>query len=474
VAHDEVDEVFAEHHARGSAPSLAWGTFDGSGLVRFGAAGVGTHGDIPGADTAYRIASCTKSFTAAAVLALRDAGRLNLDDPVTRFVPAFAEVPLPGGDAPVPTVRMLLTMSGGLPTDDPWADRQEGLSAGAFDSLLRRGLTFESVPGTRFAYSNLGFALLGRVIERASGRGYCDAVTEFFLEPLGLTGTGWDASVPAAGGVAVGTRWLDDDWHTLPFSSPGAFSPIGGLFSTVTDLSRWAAWLAAAHDTDGFDEPGSPLSRASRREMQQSYRFVPTLPKHPTGYGFGLFVEQYPHTGTVVSHSGGYPGFSAHMRWSVSGGHGIVAFGNATHSRLAVATTRAFDRLDAGRAAEPTTVLPATRTAQGSVNDLIRAWPDDAALDAFSPNVALDDAWDRRRAALAQAVARIGGLAPVTAAANDPGLALGAGEVSTGPAHLIWHVPGRAGRLRVEIRLTPEHPPRVQTLIIAADLVQPR
>jgi len=472
VAHDEVDEVFAEHHARGSAPSLVWGTFDRRGLVRTGAVGRDQHGARPGADTAYRIASCTKSFTAAAVLALRDAGRLNLDEPVTRFVPAFAGVMLPGRDAPVPTVRMLLTMSGGLPTDDPWADRQEGLSAGAFDSLLRRGLTFESIPGTRFAYSNLGFALLGQVIEQASGRGYRDVVTELFLEPLGLTGTGWDASVPASGGVVVGTRWLDDDWHALPFSSPGAFSPIGGLFSTVTDLSRWAAWLAAAHDTDGVDEPGAPLSRASRREMQQAYRFVPALPKHPTGYGFGLFVEEYPHTGTVVSHSGGYPGFSAHMRWSAPRGHGIVAFGNATHSRLAVATTHAFDRLDAGVAAKPTTVLPATRAAQRSVNDLIRAWPDDPEPDVFSPNVAVDDAWDRRRAALAEAVARIGGLAPATA--DDPGFGLGADEVSTAPAHLAWHVPGRAGRLRVEIRLTPEHPPRVQTLTIGADLVQPR
>ncbi|TDW28457.1 serine hydrolase domain-containing protein [Cryobacterium psychrophilum] len=474
AVYDEVDEVFAEHHARGSAPSLAWGTFDRSGLVRFGSAGLGQDGTVPGSNTAYRIASCTKSFTAATVLALRDAGKLSLDDPVTRFVPAFACVPLPSVDAPVPTVRMLLTMSAGLPTDDPWADRQEALSVEAFDSLLQRGLTFESIPGTRFAYSNLGFALLGRVIEQASGRGYRDVVNELFLEPLRLTGTGWDASVSASGGVAVGTRWLDTDWHALPFSSPGAFSPIGGLFSTVTDLSRWAAWLAAAHDATGVEEPNSPLSRASRREMQQAYRFVPTLPQHPTGYGFGLFVEQYARTGTVVSHSGGYPGFSAHMRWSTTGGHGIVAFGNATHSRLSVATTQAFDLLHAAATPPPVTVLPATRAAQRSLNDLIRQWSDDSARAIFAPNVALDDYFDRRQAALARAVERVGGLDPAPSSTDDPGRVLDAGELSNGPAHLVWHVPGRAGRLRVEIRLTPEHPPRVQTLTIAADLVQPR
>jgi len=181
---DSVDKVFREHQARGAAPSMVWATFGRSGLLRFGHAGHAADGTEPGPDTAYRIASCTKSFTAATVLALRDAGALNLDDPVTRFVPGLAPVTLPGTGAPVPTVRMLLTMSAGFPTDDPWADRQEGLSRAGFDDLVGRGLSFDSLPGTRFAYSNLGYALLGRVIEQASGRDYRDLVAELFLGPL--------------------------------------------------------------------------------------------------------------------------------------------------------------------------------------------------------------------------------------------------------------------------------------------------
>lgn len=473
AALDSVDDVFVEHHSRGSAPSLAWGTFDRGGLVRFGTAGIGQDGRVPRPDTAYRIASCTKSFTAAAVLVLRDRGALSLDDPVTRFVPAFESVRLAGADWPVPTVRMLLTMSGGLPTDDPWADRQESLGSSDFDAMLQRGVTFESTPGTRFAYSNLGFALLGRVIEQAGGRPYRDLVTEFFLTPLQLTATGFDASVPAAGGVAVGTRWLDDAWQVLPFSSPGAFSPIGGLFSSVADLSRWAGWLAEAFEGSSGDEPDSPLSRASRREMQQQYRFVPTLPQHPTGYGFGLFVEQYPH-GTVVSHSGGYPGFSAHMRWSSSGGHGIVAFGNATHSRLSVATTRAFDLLDAAAEQPQAPVLSATRQAQQDVNALIDSWDDDTAHTVFAENVALDDSFEHRRAALAAAIRTVGGLVRDRPLADATAATVGMHEHSSSPAQLAWHIPGNAGRLRVEIRLTPEHPPRVQTFTVSADLVQPR
>ena len=94
---------------------------------------------------------------------------LDLDAPITDFVPAFGAVTLPTPDSPVPTVRMLLTMSAGFPTDDPWADRQESISDAELDEVLRGGLLFDSLPGTRFAYSNLGYALLGRVVAVVDG-----------------------------------------------------------------------------------------------------------------------------------------------------------------------------------------------------------------------------------------------------------------------------------------------------------------
>ncbi|MFO7691074.1 MAG: serine hydrolase [Cryobacterium sp.] len=473
---DDVDGVFREHHARGAAPSMVWATFTRAGLLRFGHAGEAADGTVPGPDTAYRIASCTKSFTAATVLALRDAGMLNLDDPVTRFVPEFSAVALPGSGAPVPTIRMLLTMSAGFPTDDPWADRQESLSRPDLNALLQRGLAFDSLPGTRFAYSNLGYALIGRVIEQASGRDYRDLVDELFLVPLGLTGTGFDSTVPASGGVAVGTRWLDTRWQVLPFSEPGTFSPIGGLFSTVTDLSRWAGWLADAFDHSTPERARSPLSRASRREMQQQHRFVPSLPAHPTGYGLGLFVEQYERGGPVVSHSGGYPGFSAHMRWSAAAGFGVVAFANATFSRAAVASVRAFDLLAESRTPPRAVLWSATRAAQLTVTALVRAWNDEIAQALFADNVALDESFEHRVAHIMRAVTAVGGLAPdlaPTTGRNGAPAApyVGVDESSQGPAHLVWFLPGLAGRVRVEIRLTPELPPRVQTLTVSSDRV---
>ncbi|MGO4691651.1 serine hydrolase domain-containing protein [Glaciibacter sp. 2TAF33] len=496
---DAVGRVFGAHHGRGAAPSAAWGIFDRDGLAHFGSTGALPSGASPHRDTAYRIASCTKSFTAAAVLSLRDAGRLSLDDPLTRFMPGFGSVRLPTADAPVPTVRMLLTMSAGFPTDDPWADRQESITAGQLDELVESGLGFESVPGTRFAYSNLGYALLGRIIDVAAGAPYRDVIRDLFLEPLGLTGTGFDSSVADGAELAVGQRWIDGSWQPLPLSGPGAFSPIGGLFSTVTDLSRWAGWLAEAFapGDDRNDESDraapDPLSSASRREMQQLQRYAAGA-THPLGYGLGLFVEPTSSDESVISHSGGYPGYSAHMRWSASAGYGIIAFENATYSRVSVPAAEAFQLLAGARPPAAATLWAATREAQQRVTGLIHraaaeahraggdrltapdaeADADRASLDLFAMNVALDDSWERRRAAIERAAAEIGGLLPVPAVPPLPspaGAVLAADEESTGPAHLVWFVPGRAGRLRVEIQLTPHAPPQVQSLIVSADRV---
>jgi hypothetical protein len=170
----------------------------------------------------------------------------------------------------------------------------------------------------------------------------------------------------------------------------------------------------------------------------------------------------------VISHSGGYPGFSAHMRWSTKTGLGVIAVANATGSRISAAATIAFDRLIATRRSEPVVVWDETRAAQAAVNALIRSWSDGLASESrdsaglFSENVELDEPFEHRRAAARAAAAAIGGLLPD--ASGDPRL-----ETSVAPADLAWVLPGRAGRLRIEIQLTPEHPSRVQTLKVTAD-----
>lgn len=460
------DELFAARTAASISPSVSYGVLAGGRLVH--SAGFGAFddtGEMPGPDTAYRIASCTKSFTVTALLMLRDAGVLDLDTPITDLIPV-TRLRLPTLDSPVPTVRMLMSMSAGLPTDDPWGDRQESLGNDEFDAVLGAGLRFVTVPGTAFEYSNLGYALLGRVIEVVSGRGYRNFMATEVFAAAGLTSSGFDAGVPAPGGLAVGYRRLDDAWLALPFAGPGAFSPIGGIFSTVSDLTRWMQVFvdAFADDPAPAGPTGRPLlSAASRREMQQLQRVIPPGPGSTStgvaGYGFGLFVQHDPQHGHVVSHSGGYPGFNSHMRWHPESGLGVVALENATYAGVGAAVTAALDLLldAAGVVRRSAVPWPETLRAREIVDGLLARWDDATALALVADNVVLDDALDRRRDQIGAAVAAVGGLA---SAAGD------ADVVSESAAHLQWTVPGRSGRLQCEIRLTPQDPPLVQTLTV--------
>ena len=136
-------------------------------------------------------------------------------------------------------------------------------------------MSFNCAPGTRFEYSNLGYAILGRVITAVTGMAYPDYVRHRLLHPLGMTRTGYEAEefeVPgqqATGpaGVARGYRRSPGGWSEVAFDPAGAFAPMGGIFSCVRDLTRWAAGFAAAFPP-GADDGTHPVRRASRREMQ--------------------------------------------------------------------------------------------------------------------------------------------------------------------------------------------------------------
>ncbi len=358
--------------------------------------------------TVFRIASMTKSFTAACVLALRDEGALGLDDPIARHAPELGAVTGPTDDAPAVTIRHLLTMSAGIATDDPWADRHMDLADGELDALVAGGVTFATSPGTAMQYSNLGYGLLGRVVRRATGSTVQDHVRRRFLGPLSMTSTGWHASeLPAAAALACGYERDGDGYVELGPCGDGAIAPMGGIFTTVRDLSRWVAFLADGFPPrDGAD--GGPLCRASRREMQQVSRSFPPDQRVAAdgvrrviagGYGMGLQVLHHDALGTIVSHSGGLPGYGSNMRWVQGTGVGVVALANITYARMADATFAALDLLAArGRAARPAVpVSPALQRASETLVALLCDW-DDATADAlFTDNVFRDRDSARRR-----------------------------------------------------------------------------
>ena len=190
----DVDALATSHQERGGQPGLAYGIVLGGELVH--AAGLGERhlgGPRPDSGTVFRIASMTKSFTASAILALRDDGLLKLDDPAEQYVPELRGWPSVTPDSARVSIRHLLTMTAGFPTDDPWGDRQQGLPLEEFASFLSGGVCFNWAPGTRFEYSNLGYAILGRLITAVTGAPYPDYIRHRLLHPLGMTRTGFEA-----------------------------------------------------------------------------------------------------------------------------------------------------------------------------------------------------------------------------------------------------------------------------------------
>jgi CubicO group peptidase (beta-lactamase class C family) len=452
---EDVDALLRSVVDEGAALGIGYGVVDRTGLVHAGGHGVISEGGPrPEPSTAFRIASMSKSFTAAAVMLLAERGALCLADPVSRHVPEFAAVRLPTSDSPQVTVEMLLSMSAGLPTDDPWADRQESMSREEFGRLLTSGVRFVSVPGTAYEYSNLGYALLGRVVEAASGECFHAFVREQLIQPLGLTSTGYDTSVKAPGGVATGHVRVDGRWEALPFSEPGVFSAIGGLFSTVEDLALWVRWLADAFPARDGADPG-PLSRASRRAMQQVQRARPAG-DGPVGYGYGLVIHHEPEWGTVVSHSGGYPGFGSHMRWHPDSGLGVVALTNARYVSGSEKVAEALRTVlaEAADPPGPAPLWPETSEARTAVERLLREWDGASAGAWLAGNVAMDLDLARRRSRIERLVEEVGPLL-------EPSDAL---LRTDSPAHAVWEVRGERGSLRCEIRLTPEDPPKIQTM----------
>jgi CubicO group peptidase (beta-lactamase class C family) len=186
AAFPEIERLFNSWFERVHAPGAVMGIiFDGE-LVWVKTAGVRETKDRARVtpDTEFRIASMTKSFTALSILKLRDEGRLSLDDPVARYVPSLANLAYPTKDSPALTIRHLLTHSEGFPEDNPWGDRQLAQSDKTIRAWMRAGIPFSNAPGMAFEYSNYGFAILGQVVTRASGRPYKDYVRDEILKPL--------------------------------------------------------------------------------------------------------------------------------------------------------------------------------------------------------------------------------------------------------------------------------------------------
>lgn len=444
---DALNDLVAAFGADRRCRTISWGiVVDGRIAAR------GTTGDSTDR-TIYRIASMTKSFSSAATLMLRDEGVLRLDDRVADHAPELSV--LDRHDSSPVSIRDLLTMTSGLPSDDPWADRHLDLSDDEFDRIIASGPVFAHPAGNTFEYSNFGFAVLGRVIHRITGRRIQEIVSERLLGPLGMLETTW--TQPDHDDWARPMRWLDSSFvDELPPLGDGLIAPMGGLWTNVDDLATWVTWL-----DDGFparaDTDGGLLSRASRREMQspQRYSGMRTLRgvRSSTSYGFGLRILDEPDLGTVVTHSGGLPGYGSNMRWLPGRRIGAIALANATYAPMTELTARLLDHVnDRGIVPRDVLAVPAeVRDAADRLVALLTNWDDDSARSLLTASLLLDDDLDRRRTAAAAIVAETGPL-------HVDGI-----EARSGAAADVT-CRGASGRTAsISLMLAPPSPPRVQS-----------
>jgi CubicO group peptidase (beta-lactamase class C family) len=466
AAFRDIDRVVESFVQRARVPGAAWGIVIDGHLAHSGRTG---YRDIPSkapvaADTVFRIASMTKSFTAMAILKLRDEGKLALDDPAERYVPELQALRYPTSDSPKITIRHLLSHAEGFPEDNPWGDRQLAISDEQMSAMMRGGIPFSNAPGVEYEYSNYGFAILGRIVARVSGISYGEYVTRSILQPLAMTSTTFQPSEVPAGRLAHGYRWEDAQWKEEALLPDGAFGAMGGMLTTVPDLARYVGALLTAwpprHDPDD-----APIRRSSLREMQQVWRpRAASVRADPVngavqldagGYGFGLGVSQTCDFDAIVGHTGGLPGFGSIMRWLPEYGVGIIAFGNLTYTSWGRVASEAFDLLARTGALEPRAVQPsaALTGAREAVSRLIVRWDDSLADSIAADNLFLDHSKERRRAELERLVATVG-------VCRAPGSFESIENALRGQ----WIMPCDRGRLRVSITLAPTMPPRVQFL----------
>jgi CubicO group peptidase (beta-lactamase class C family) len=351
-----LDRVLATAQRDGRLPSVVAGVVRDGELVWSGAAGAldgRAGGPAPDVDTQYRMGSITKTFVAVAVLRLRDAGHLELTDRFGDHVPS-----VPFGEV---TIEQLLTHAGGLQaeTPGPWWERTPG---GDWDAVVTAPVGQRFRAGRRFHYSNVGYAALGRLLEVHHGRGWFEVVRDELLEPLGMRRTTLRPTGAAAPGLAV--HPFADVLLPEPEHDAGAMAPAGQLWTTVSDLTRWAGFVAGG--TAGV------ISADTLAEMLEPHHVVdepgqPWVAAH--GLGFSVWNDGgVRHAG----HGGSMPGFLAGLRVRLDSGDGVVVLTNTTASTAA--RDLPGDLLRGLAELEPAPVAPWAAAGDGSLLELTGTW----------------------------------------------------------------------------------------------------
>lgn len=466
AAFPRIEATFREFMEKQKTPGLAYGLVVDGKLVFSGGMGVQnptTNAPVT-ADSVFRIASMSKSFTGMAIVKLRDEGKLRFDAPAADYVPELATLAYPTRDTAPITVRDLLTMSAGFPEDNPWGDRQLAIQEAVFTEWLRGGIPFSTAPGTTYEYSNYGFGILGRIVTNVSGMAYQQYIRENILLPLGMTSTTYDLHAVAPERLALGHRREGDAWVAEIPLEDGVFGSMGGLFTTINDFARYMAYLLDAFPARDDDEDVLVIRRSSRREMQQGGRHRQVLSARPMpdapavvlsdSYGFGLLAAFDSQLGYSVSHGGGLPGYGSFYRLLPDCGVGIAAFTNLTYTAAVPSITNTLLELGKVGGLKPRALSPAPilLEMQQAITDLYNDWSD-AGLEAIAADSLFQDSpLEKRRQQVADLRAAFGKCRSVTPFKPENAL------------RGRWTLTCSKGTIEAFITLAPTLPPTVQWL----------
>jgi CubicO group peptidase (beta-lactamase class C family) len=285
------------------------------------------------ADTVFRVASITKTFTAIAVMQLSEQGRIDLDAPASGYLRSYRLVPAKDSFRPA-TVRHLLTHTAGIsevlhPYDLLRPLFGETVKLGrpvpSLSEYYRSGLRIVAEPGSRFAYTDHGFATLGQIVEDVSGQPLDRYLREHVFEPLGMADTSLVRTTSARSRLATGYTMRSGrakpvtDYEMVPAAASSAFS-------TTNDMARYVAALLGG----GANSHGSVLYTATLAAM-----FEPHYQPDPRVPGIGLAFWRGSTAGhRVIEHGGILPGFNSEIFVAPDDGIGAMAFTNGARGAM--------------------------------------------------------------------------------------------------------------------------------------------
>ncbi len=447
-------------------PGIAYGIVVDNELVLASSTGlINIKDSLPAStNSAFRIASMTKSFTALAIMMLRDNGQLRLADHVSKYIPEMANIEYPTSDSPPIDIQDLLTMTAGFPEDNPWGDRQLDEPDQMLIDLINSGMSLSNPPSFQYEYSNTGYAILGDIIRRISGIPYQQYIRENILQPLGMKDTYWEFENIIQDQLALGYRWEEDQWKLEPILHDGSYGAMGGLITTIEDFSKYVSLHLSAWPPRSDPDTGI-VKRSTLREMHtpQFSRLYATAEDWngdpcpgQSGYGYGLGIYKNCDGLFEVAHGGALPGYGSHYAFYPEYGVGIMAFGNLTY-------TRPYDKdlflkvLIEEAGIEPR-VLPASdilETRKEQVFQMIQTWDKDLEEEILAENFFPDRSRAHRMAETKEILREAGEIHNVEdiRALNQ---LRGSFDVKT-----------ENGIITIFFTLTPEENPKVQALYLS-------